>query len=61
MFVIHFTYKCDTFCFYQFALTEKKGLGSRGWRTTRVVKQFLREQIRKLDVLVRRARCPTES
>ncbi len=56
-FEIHLTFKCDIFSFYQFALTEKRFQGSRGGRTPRVVNQLLREELRKPDMLVKKARC----
>lgn len=60
MFEIQSTYKCDVFCFYQFC-AERKVRGVEEGRTNHVVHQLLREEIRKLNTLVKEARCLAES
>lgn len=39
----------------------ENGFGSREGRTTHIVNQLLRDEIRKLDMLVKKARCPAEN
>lgn len=47
MFQIHLTYRCDIYSVSISLRWRRKGLGSRAGRTTHVVKQLLREEIRK--------------